>query len=721
MADPLQSVFGARRTLKNNHIYLVDNEHGAIPHQNQEGLGLYKLDTRFLSCLQLTLNETLPIPLLSSSDQGDGSTLVYTNASFETCDEQGQPVAVPRETLQLQRESLLNGGLLERFTLVNYHTTPLRVRIALTLAADFCDIFEVRQMNASVRGVAAAPVMNLEERHLTFSYIDVTGETLSTKVSFPDWMPQLLTDSPESPVTLVYEALLSPLEPTTWSLGVHMEGPHTSQPEAQLVSFAEEKPPALKLWEGGATVFESDNADFNEMLDRSHQDIRMLTTQYGEDTYIAAGIPWYTCLFGRDSLIAARDCLILNPALAESTLKVLAKHQGQRYDPARDEAPGKILHELRMGELARSGSIPHTPYYGSVDATALWIMLYYDTYRWTGNQPLLESLWSNALAGMDWIDEQLQSNPLGYLTYRCEAPGGLHHQGWKDSNNSAMYGDGALADPPIALAEVQGYVYLAKKRLIDLADRMGHSELRKRLKQENLALKARFNKDFWVPHLDFCALGLDAQGRPLPVVSSNPGHCLETGIFSGRNAKRVARRLLEPDMFNGWGIRTLSAQTPAYNPMSYHNGSIWPHDNAMIARGLAAMEQGEAVDTVFTGLFEAARQLAYRRLPELFCGFDRKPGHSDPPVRYPVACSPQAWAASSVFALTLSMLNLCPDLDNQVLSIRRPRLPHWINHLRVRELKVGRAVLDLEFKRTRQTVMVDVHERRGRLNLRVEI
>jgi glycogen debranching enzyme len=714
-----------RRTLKNQSFFLVDAPDGMIPRGNDAGLGLYHRDTRFLSCFELTLNGTEPVPLLSSTETGYLSTLVYTNRAFPTG--QGR---VPEESVQLRRETVVNQGLCERLTLITYHTEPVQAEVKITLGADFRDIFDVRQLVTEARGTVLPPTLEPDGRTLVFGYLDATGETLRTRIGFGDPLPTVRVFEPSeggaSLVALHYTLTLTPMQPVSIQLHCQVESPGAGlgigEGYGPLGPALQHAAQAAAAWEAQTTQFETDNADFNEILARCQKDIRMLLNRDGEHWFVSAGIPWYTCLFGRDSLITARDCLMLNPLLARDTLHLLARYQGKSTDPKRDEAPGKILHELRLGELARMGAIPHTPYYGTVDATPLWLILLHDYFVWTHDLTTLQQLWPHALSAMAWIDTEMAQDPRGYLTYCSQAGKGLLHQGWKDSRNSAMYQDGRLAEPPIALAEVQGYVYLAKQNLAALAEWMGDKTLRVRLKKEAHALKKRFNQDFWLPELGFYALGLDADGAPLDVVASNIGHCLETGLLSAGRAKTVGQRLMMPDMFSGWGIRTLSAQMAAYNPISYHNGTIWPHDNAMIARGFARQGHPEWVDTVFTGLFEAARQMDYKRLPELFCGFERgEAGTGDPPVRYPVACSPQAWAASSVFSLTQSLLNLTPDLENHRLLIHRPKLPHWINRLRLKNFRVGQAVLDLEFRRTQHTVLVDVHHRQGRLDLLLEI
>jgi glycogen debranching enzyme len=404
--------------------------------------------------------------------------------------------------------------------------------------------------------------------------------------------------------------------------------------------------------------------------------------------------------------------------IAKESLKILAKYQGSKTDPARDEEPGKILHELRVGELARLGEIPHTPYYGSVDSTPLFIITLYEYFLWTGDRDLLCALWPNVLQALEWIDHNLKQHQMGYSTYRTMADGGILQQGWKDSHDSVMDELGVVGIPPIALSEVQGYVYMAKRCLARLADIMEDRNLRQRMRQECQEFRRRFNRDFWMDELEYCALALDENGKQFRVISSNPGHCLETGVFYDSQAYKVLNRLMSADMFNGWGIRTLSSNAVAYNPMSYHNGTVWPHDNAMVARGFALMRRSDLVERIFSGLFEAARHMHYQRLPELFCGFRKEEGkEGDPPVRYAVACSPQAWAAASMYSLIQSMLNLTPDALRRTLSIRSPKLPAFMNFLQINNLRVGQAMVDLEFRRTNQVVTVDVRNRHGDLDI----
>ncbi|MFH0702819.1 MAG: amylo-alpha-1,6-glucosidase [bacterium] len=469
-----------------------------------------------------------------------------------------------------------------------------------------------------------------------------------------------------------------------------------------------------KKWSDSTANFCVNNEDFNEMIQRGHKDINMLriNSYYGE--YIAAGIPWFTTLFGRDSIISARQSLLLTPDIAKNVLLTLAKFQGKEKNEWKDEEPGKIPHEIRFGELARSNKVPHSAYYGSVDATLLWIILLYDYLKWTNDIETLEKLWQNALDCFEWANNSIYN---GYIVYKTKSAQGLRNQGWKDSHNSIVYSNGDLAEPPIALVEVQGYMYAAKIRLAELAGYMGENNLKIKLLGEAQELKDRFHKDFWMEDLQFYAMGLDKDNKPLKVISSNPGHCLETGILDDYYANIIAERFFAPDMFSGWGTRTLSAKTLVYNPMSYHNGSIWPHDNSIIAYGLSKINRTDLALKIFIGLFEAARLMRYKRLPELFCGFSRKYEKLDPPVRYPVACSPQAWSAASIFLLLQSILNITPNAQNAELKVSDSMFPYWLDYIKINNIQVGNATINIEFRKATKGLVIDVLDKRGKLNL----
>ncbi|WP_303673817.1 amylo-alpha-1,6-glucosidase [Vampirovibrio chlorellavorus] len=717
------------RSIKHNHLYLVDDLQGNIPRGDMSGLGMYHLDTRFLSCFEIKLHGTDPIPLLSSTEMGYMSTIVFTNGPIETTTEDGTPVTLPPEIIQLKRETVLYGLQFERFWLVSYYSKPVYMELSLTFDADFRDMFDIRGIVEMPPLQKRPPIMDTSGQNpvLIFGCKDRSGRNLQTGIRFVDLAPE---EAPARDLpTVIYRTLLKPRHPLNFNYEIqtiindHLMNAGVIETSVQTMDEAlmHLNFRARRNVQDTA-VFVSDNEDFNEMMSRNQKDMQMLTTHSDEGSYVAAGIPWYVALFGRDSLITSRFAMLYNPTVARESLKILAKYQGKETNPHRDEEPGKILHEMRVGELARLGEIPHTPYYGSVDSTPLFIITLYEYFRWTNDRELLCKLWPNALAALNWIDDNLRKHPLGFSTYRSSCPRGILQQGWKDSYDSVMDEFGVIGQPPIALSEVQGYVYLAKTYMARLADYMENKELRQRLKQDCLEFRKRFNTHFWMDDLEYCALALNETGQPFRVITSNPGHCLETGLFYENHANQTVNRLMSADLFNGWGIRTLSSNTVAYNPMSYHNGSIWPHDNALIARGFARLNRPDLVERIFTGLFEAARHMYYRRLPELFCGFRKEDGkEGDPPVRYAVSCNPQAWASAAMYSIIQSMLNMRVDAPRKKLSIHSPRLPHYMSFLQINNLCVGKAMVDLEFRRNHQSVTVDVRNRKGELDITVQV
>lgn len=717
------------RTIKHNHLYLVDDFQGNIPRGDTSGLGLYHLDTRFLSCFEIRLHGTDPIPLLSSTEMGYMSTIVFTNGPLQTTTEDGRAVTLSPEMIQLKRETVLYGHQFERYWLVSYHPEPIYIELCFTFDADFRDMFDIRGIVEMAPPQCRTPILDTSGQNpvLIFSYKDRSDRNLQTGIRFVDLVPEIMPDQPQP--TVVYRTLLKPRQPFNFNYEIQtiindrlMNAGNIEASVANMDEALTHLNFRSRNMYRDTAVFVSDNEDFNDMMSRNHKDMNMLMTHTEEGSYVAAGIPWYVALFGRDSLITSRFAMILNPAIAKESLKILAKYQGTEVNPARDEEPGKILHEMRVGELARLGEIPHTPYYGSVDSTPLFIITLYEYFKWTNDKETLCELWPHALRAMEWIDGNLTLHPLGYSTYRSMCDRGILQQGWKDSHDSVMDEFGVIGSPPIALSEVQGYVYMAKTLMARLADFVDDKPLRQRLKLEAQEFRKRFNEDFWIPEMEFCALALNDEGKPFRVIASNPGHCLETGLLYDNHADQMMNRLMSADMFNGWGIRTLSSNTAAYNPMSYHNGTIWPHDNAMIARGFAVRKRPDLVERIFTGLFEAARYMHYRRLPELFCGFRKENGkEGDPPVRYAVSCIPQAWAAASMYSIIQSLLNMRPDAPRKTLSIHSPNLPNYMSMLQVNNLRVGDASVDLEFRRTNQAVTVDVRNRQGDLDIIIQI
>jgi glycogen debranching enzyme len=454
---------------------------------------------------------------------------------------------------------------------------------------------------------------------------------------------------------------------------------------------------AYEEWEDHSTHFRSSHDVFDATLNTSIGDFHALQIPDGDEHIIAAGIPWFATIFGRDSIIAAYQSLCLNPQLALDTLRVLARYQGTEYNDWRDEEPGKILHEYRAGEMTRCGEMPFGPYYGSVDATPLFLILLSETYNWTADDALVRELLPAAYRALDWIDRYADLDNDGFVEYSRRSPKGLINQGWKDSWDANIHRDGTLARPPIAPVEVQGYVYEAKYRMASLLRTFGDAATAERLKRESSELARRFEKAYWMPQRGFYAMGLDGEKKQIEVISSNPGHLLFARILTRERARAVVNRLMRDDMFSGWGWRTLSQEERVFNPLSYHRGSVWPHDNSLIAHGMALNEFRGAAMKVMTTLFQAALECRDYRLPELFCGVQRR--DYDEPVHYPVSCSPQAWASGALFLMLTSVLGLRPSAPRKELNIVNPTLPDWLEHLHIRNLRIGNSRVGLDYAR----------------------
>lgn len=701
-----------RRTIKNNGIFLVTDHDGNVLGNNTSGHGLYMDDTRFLSRLELKMNDNKFVILSSSTESGHSSIIIGTNPHIP--DAVNTDFTIPQETIQIKREAIIYGSYFETVTVENFNFFQVNMNLEFFFGADFLDVFEVRNLESLEKGVQKEPIY--EDGILKFVYQDNTGATLTTEIVFIEDKPVKTENG-----FAIFDFALEPNSKKEIKYQINLRSTASLPEKISAYDFDEAFEKAIvddKKWNDFTTTFYSNNQDFNEMVVRGNRDINMLRTRahYGE--YIAAGIPWFTTLFGRDSIITARQALILNPMIAKNVLETLARFQGKEYNDWRDEEPGKIPHEIRFGELARANVVPHIAYYGTVDATPLWVMLLYDYFKWTNDKETLERLWINALNCRKWMDEYALYN--GYAAYKKRSEKGLDNQSWKDSFNSNVHQDGSLAEPPISPVEVQGYIYAAKMQLAELADCIGEDKFASILRMEAKAFKHNFNKDFWMEDEQFFCMGLDKDGKQMKVVTSNPGHCLETGIIEDQYVTRVAERMFENDMFNGWGIRTLSSNALVYNPMSYHNGSVWPHDNSIIAYGLSKIGRDDLALNVTSSLFEAARRMKYKRLPELFCGFNREFRRQDPPVRYPVACIPQAWAAASVFWLIQSMLSIEPDAQKNELRIFKAQLPDWLTFLKIDNLTVGQASVDMEFKRSGAGLIIDIIDKRGKLDIYIK-
>lgn len=736
-------------TLKDDDLFLITDTLGNISaclDENSIGsLGLFCKDTRFLSRLELQIEGRSPVLLSSNAEKGFALSVLCTNPLIDD--------RIPAETLGIERDIVLNGGLFEEISITNYSTVPIQVEVSLSFDADFLDLFEIRGFNRNQRGrplrwvppeplptkpemslgdvpaessipaeisaLMVDPEQGLEDdphpKEIILAYQGLDQSIMESHIQFQHRQPTLLKGH-----TAVWQLPLQPHQKQVLGYRLHMAT--NNRPTSVVhtpMTLSQAKAAEIMEqthWREQKTHIRSDSKTFNHVIERAEQDIYLLRQTFGKGKALSAGVPWFSTLFGRDSIIAASQTLMLDPSIARETLYILAHYQGKAYDDWRDEEPGKILHEIRLGEMARCREVPHTPYYGTVDATPLWLMLYAEYYAWTHDHETLEQLWPNALAAMEWIDNSCQET--GYLAYNRRSSRGLLNQGWKDSGNCIVNRKGELADGAIALVEVQGYVYAAKIRLSEIARLKKRIDLADRWLEEAHDLKMRFNRDFWVDDLDYCALALDGQGRQVDGITSNPGHCLNLGIFHADKAQSVAERLHAPDMFNGWGIRTLSSLSPAYNPMGYHIGSVWPHDNSLIVQGLRAIGAIDQALEVAQGIADMTMHQPYYRPPELFCGYERTV--DDSPVQYPVACSPQAWATGAIFQLLQAMINLVPDAPNNCLRIIDPALPESLNHLSLRNLRIGQTLLDLEFERSGTTTACRVVKKRGNLRVVIE-
>ena len=718
-------------TVKDDDLFLVTDTLGNISgcslNDGNPSMGLLCCDTRFLSRLELQIDGHSPVLLSSTAEKGFSLSILCTNPRIED--------RLKADTVGIRRELVLNGALFEELEVSNYSTSSVIFELTISFDADFADLFEVRGYDRQKRGrllrfveptpeegtstgegistQSVPPVQ--KEQSLSLAYQGLDGLIMESRIQFQHRQPDYFKG-----YTAVWRLELASHETQKLGYRVNLltnnKSSSTVSAPFTLVQAKASEIMEEQHWVQQITRIRSDKGTFNHIIERGEQDMYLLRQSFGKYKTVSAGVPWFSSLFGRDSIITASQTLMLNPQIAKETLHLLATYQGKTDDDWREEEPGKILHELRLGELARCQEIPHTPYYGTVDATPLWLMLYAEYYAWTHDVETLEQLWSKAVSAMDWIDRNIRET--GYLSYYRKSKGGLANQGWKDSGDCIVNRKGELASGPIALCEVQAYVYAAKLRLAEIAKLKKRIDLSDRWAEEARNLKLRFNRDFWMEDQDFCALALDGDGQQVDSITSNPGHCLHLGIFTPEKAYSVAERLRAPDMFNGWGIRTLNSLSPAYNPMGYHIGSVWPHDNSLTALGLRSLGLVDQALELFEGLFDMTNQQPYQRPPELFCGYERNGDNA--PVQYPVACTPQAWATGSIFQLLQMIVNLVPDAPNNCLRIIDPTLPESISSLSLHNLKVGPTILDLEFERSGSTTACRVAKKRGNLRVVIE-
>ena len=692
------------RVLKHGESFAVFDRGGLIRSAGLGETGLFHEGTRYLSAFELLLDNQRPL-LLSSTVRQDNALIVdLTNPDFP-----GGPAGpLSRDTLHVFSTSFLwEGAYYVRLRLHNYSPRTIDLHLALRFAADYADIFEIRGLRRERRGHRLDPVVGRGVAVLGYEGLD--GRVRRTRLCFSP-APAELTGSLAS-----YRLCLAPRGEQTLELTIAFESGAEAARPLGFGEALERSAAGLESRRAGRAAVSSSNPRFDAWIDRSAADLQMMTTETPHGPYPYAGVPWYSTVFGRDGLVAAYQTLWTDPSLARGVLGFLAATQATEVDPEKDAAPGKILHETRKGEMAALGEVPFGRYYGTVDATPLFVMLAGAYWQRTADRAFVESIWPNVERALSWIDDWGDLDGDGFVEYSRRSPTGLVSQGWKDSADSVFHRDGTLAEGPIALCEVQGYVYAARRAAAGLARMLGHGERAGRLERQAEELREAFERVFWCEEISTYALALDGAKRACEVRASNAGHCLFTGIASRPRAWRVAHTLLNEASFSGWGIRTLDSGEARYNPMSYHNGSVWPHDNSLIALGMARYGRKDGAVRVLSGLFEASLHFDLSRSPELFCGFHQR--SQEGPTQYPVACSPQSWAAGAVFLLLQACLGLEIDAPGGRIGLDRPALPPGVDRLHVRDLRVGKAAVDLVFERYGADVGVHIERREGEVEV----
>jgi glycogen debranching enzyme len=684
------------RVIKDGEGFAVFDRHGdAVPGRSSHGL--YHDGTRHLSMLILSIAGCRPL-LLKSTIHTD-NVLLAIDLTNPDCPD----LEIEADTVHVFRAKVLRDGTLhERLRITNHGMTRVRLPVTFRLGADFVDLFEVRGSHRARRGKHLEP--KLGDTTLRFGYVGLDDVVRITDVTCCPRPTHVTAGAIELEVELEPKAEVKVELAITCAgsqSGIVVPGERATFDEAY-----QERKHSRSLRRARCPRIHSSVASFDRWIDRSMADVYMMLSDTGHGAYPYAGVPWYSTVFGRDGILTALSMLWADPLMARGVLHVLAATQAAERDDVRDAQPGKIVHELRTGEMAALGEIPFGRYYGTVDATPLFVVLAGAYLERTGDLHTLRQLWPHIEQALGWVDANASTSPSGFVSYAATNASGLVQQGWKDSTTSVFDHDGRLVDPPIALCEVQGYVYAARRAAATIARALGNEARAHALDEAAEGLRARFEQAFWLPELGTYALALDGDGQPCRVWTSNPGHCLWSGIASPERAAQVGAMLLDPRMFSGWGVRTLATHEARYNPMSYHNGSVWPHDTALCAAGLARYGMTDGALAILSGLHDASSFMDLHRMPELMCGFARKDGQG--PTMYPVACSPQAWAAAAPMLILASCLGLTVDGARRTARVVTPALPTWIDWIAIDGLAVGDATVDLRFARAHGNGVVEV-------------
>lgn len=670
--------------------FVVTNRNGDITPSAARELGFFHSDTRHLSHYEVHVRNANLVHLSSNAFDAVVNRVHLMLSGLED----QEFLDDPRNFLHIERQQLVDDAFRERMELVNYLQHSIEIELEIRFAADFADVFELRGAKRECRGTVRAPRVSTDSVELAYDGLD--RKTYTTSVTFQP------TPSALDETRATFRLSIEPGGSTTIEVcAVPVDRTMTTETYTFEERARNEREHADGFYEA-STRFGCDDGVLQRVLEQSTVDLRVLSLGLRGGRVLAGGIPWFACPFGRDTLITAYEALLLNPDLAASSLRVLAAFQGTKYDERTEEEPGRIFHELRFGEMAAAKEIPHSPYYGTIDATPLFVVVLHATHKTTGDDGLVAELAEPLRRALEWIDRR-SAQGTELVTYQCRSKRGLDNQGWKDSRMGVSFPDGRRASPPIALSEVQGYCIDAYRRGSELLETLGDPDAARTYETRARTLSEVFERTFWLPEERRYAFAIDGSGAPLPTIASNVGHLLWSRVPSATRARATADLLTAPESLSPFGIRTLAARQPVYNPLSYHNGTIWPHDNALIAKGFANYDLMDHACSVFEALVGAMDHLPDRRLPELYCGMTRGAAL----VRYPVACSPQAWASAAPFLLLQAVLGIHVDARAQRLLVRNPKMPESIRRVEIDGLRVGRSRVSLRLRRVGKRCHVD--------------
>lgn len=690
----------SRLVIKENELFLSMDLLGEVPVRGATGTGLYYQDTRFLNRLETRLGGKPPALLAWTAERGYAAGWEFTNLELTGADGE----IIPQASIHLRRTRFISDRLYDRLRIRNYGHLPVQLPIELTFAADFLDMFEVRGMRRRERGTAAAPMV--DGKRLTFTYRGRDEVVRATEIEFD--RPPLSVENG----TARFVLSLAPRERAVLRFSVRTVLPTSVEtPPGDFTMKLGGVRRTRERWVAENTEVISDNEQFNALLHRSQHDLAMLLSDTPWGRLPAAGLPWFAAPFGRDIALCGLETLMLDQRIAVAGVRGLTRLQAQEEDESRGAQRGKIMHEMRRGELAALRRIPHTPSYFSIGSTPLYLLLICESIMWSGDLEFFELLREPILAALAWIDGPGDPDGDGFIEYPAHVAGQPLRQGWRNARDSIVHADGRPAEGAIALAEVQANVYHAKRRLAQLFGHLGDIDRSERLQAEAESLKRQFNERFWLPEMEYVALALDGQKRPVKTVVSSAGLCLNARIVDDEYVPLIVRRLLSSDMFSGWGVRTMSRNETSYNPISFYNGSVWPSENAFIAHALKKHGYAEEAGRIINGITEAARHYTDMRLPELFCGFTRQ--SMTRPVSFPMACSPTATSAATPFLMLQALLGLYPAAEDNILYVHSPTLPKWLGEVSVTNLRIGRSTVNLRFRRQGDQTVLVVRDKQG--------